>query len=69
MILAPIGALRQIILQAKTFKLFSWWSSHRSKDLVVMALKIERSEDGNYVYNGVFNYDGLISEYAYYGLV
>ena len=34
-----------------------------------MALKIERSEDGNYVYNGVFNYDGLISENAYCGLI
>ena len=32
MILAPIGALRQIILQAKTFEVFSWWSSHCKED-------------------------------------
>ncbi|WJZ81563.1 hypothetical protein VitviT2T_001401 [Vitis vinifera] len=54
MILAPIGALRQIILQAKTFKLFlvmifpiavrTWWNSYEKS----------RSEDENYVYSSVF---------------
>lgn len=29
MILAPIGALRQIILQAKDFKFYSWLSSRK----------------------------------------
>ncbi|CBI27566.3 unnamed protein product, partial [Vitis vinifera] len=50
MILAPIGALRQIILQAKTFKLFlvmifpiavrTWWNSYEKS----------RSEDENYLH-------------------